>query len=64
MFSVSHGAYKCDKNELVLGAWAWHMARIYYKEDHPSDGKTTWTILEGHDLEEDSTRQANVETTC
>ena len=40
------------------------MTRKDDKGDQPSGGETTWTILEGHYLTEDSTIQANLETTC
>ena len=34
------------------------------KGDQPNDGKTTWTDTGGHDLAEDSARQANLEAAC
>ena len=45
-------------------SWEWHMAIKYDKGDQPSGGKTTWTIREGHDLAEDSTRKTNLDTAC
>ena len=40
------------------------MTRKDDKGDQPSDGETTWQILERHDMAEDSTKPGNLETAC
>ena len=40
------------------------MTRKGDKEDQPSGGEMTWTNTGAHDLAEESTRQANLETAC
>ena len=41
-----------------------HKTRKYDKGDQPSDGETTWQILERYDMTECSTIQGNLETAC
>ena len=43
-----------------------HTTRKDDKADQPNNGEETWTklIVTGHDLAEDSTRQANLEAVC
>ena len=40
------------------------MTRKYVKRAQPSGGERPEPILEGHDLEEDSSIQANLEKVC